>query len=256
MNSRRRWLVGALMAAGVVSAARADARLHFEDLVRMSDRVVVATVQSASGGSVRLPNGRDINLGVKDPASGMVFTPYRIVVSECLFDADDACAPGESEVSIPGGNVFDTVDGEQRLRTWEVAGAGEPMSRAGEELVLMLAKRGGLYVSLNDSGARGRVDRSSDPPSIRLSFGSPRFLSAVGLASERARIGAAMPSTARPSFTERVPLDGLKRIVALARQVPEPSSETLHATPTRAGADDAHALQRRRAGVRAGEDSE
>lgn len=221
----------------------------------MSDRVVLATVNGPSGDTVRLPNGREITLGVKDPTNGVVFTPYRIVVSECLFDADDACAPGDGELSIPGGNIYETVDGQRRLRTWEVAGAASvPPPPAGAEFLLVMAKRQGRYVPLNDSGARVRVDRSSGSPAVSLSFGSPRFLSAVGLESARAEVGAAVPSTVRPTFTERVPLDRLRRVVALVREVPKPTSENLHATPVGAGARDDHALQRRRVRVRAGED--
>lgn len=256
MISRGSWLIKALLVSGVVSAARAATVLNFEDLVRMSDRIVLAKVEGPSGDSVSLPNGNEIALGVKDAASGLVFTPYRIVVSECVFDIDDGCAPGASEVSIPGGTIYEMVDGERRLRTWEVAGAASvALPRTGEELLLVMAKRQGRYVPLNDSGARVRVERSSRVPSVRLSFGSPRFLSAAGLESARARPGAATPSTVRPSFTERVSLDELKRVVALARQVPEPTSEKLDATPTGADAHVAHALWRSGTRVCPGEDA-
>lgn len=248
-------LAGVLIVYGAVSASWATTVLNFEDLVRMSDRIVLATVEGPSGDSVTLPNGTEIALGVKDAASGLVFTPYRIVVSECVFDAADACVPGDSEVSIPGGTLYETVDGERRLRTWEVGGAASvPLPRAGAELLLVTARRQGRHVPLNDAGARVRVDRSSASPAVRLTFGSPRFLSAAGLESARARPDAATPSTVRPSFTERVPLDELKRIVALARQVPKPTSENFDATPTGADAHVAHALRRRGARVCPGED--
>lgn len=256
MMRRGSRLAGVLVAIGVVEASRAATALNFEDLVRMSDRIVLATVEGPSGESVILPNGKEIVLGVKDAASGLVFTPYRIVVSDCVFDAGDACAPGELEVSIPGGTIYEMVDGERRLRTWEVAGAASvPLPRGGEELLLLMAKRQSRYVPLNDRGARVRIDRSSGSPSVRLSFGSPRFLSAVGLESARAGLGDATPSSVRPSFTERVALDELKRVVALAREVPKPTSENFDETPTGADAHVAHVLRRRGARVRAGEDS-
>ena len=247
MIPHQAWLVAALAAVS----------LHFEDLVRMSDRIVVATVQGPSGGSVKLQNGKALPLGVKDEASGVVFTPYRIVVNACVLESDHACIPGKSEISIPGGNVYETVGGEQRLRTWEVAGAaGVPMHGNGEELLIMMRKRGHRYMPLNDRSARVPVDRSSGAPSVRLSFGSPRFLSAAARESNLAQSGATAPSTAPPSFTEMVPLDDLKRRVALARQVPEPTSEILHAIPSCADANDARDLQQCGARVCAGEGPE
>lgn len=256
MTRRSLGIIGALIASAISFVGAAAASLTFEELIPMSDRVVLATVQSAVGGSVRLQNGRDVPLGAKDPASGVVFTAYRIAITECLFDVDDACLPGESEVSVPGGNVYETLDGHERLRTWEIGGAaGVPMPRAGEELLLILIKRKGGYAPVNDPGARVPVNRSSGLPSVRLSFGSPRFLSAAGLESVRSQANAA-PSTERPLFSENVPIGELKRLVALARPVPKPTSESLHAIPSCAIAHDAGALLRRRACVRAGKDSE
>jgi len=257
MKRRSLGILGALIASATVSVGASAASLTFDELIPMSDRVVLATIQSAVGGSVRLPNGRDVPLGEKDPASGLVFTAYRIAITECLFDVDDACVPGESEVSVPGGNVHETVDGQERLRTWEIGGAaGVPMPRAGEDLLLILVKRKGRYVPVNDTGARVPVNRSSGPPSVRLSFRSPRFLSAAGLESVRSQAGAAALSAARTLFSENVPLGELKRLVALARPVPEPTSEIPHAIPSSAVAHDAGALLQRRACVRAGKDSE
>jgi hypothetical protein len=256
MTRRSLGITGALIASAISFVGAAAASLTFEALIPMSDRVVLATVQSTVGGSVQLPNGRDVPLGAKDSASGVVFTAYRIAITECLFDVDDACLPGESEVSVPGGNVYETVDGHERLRTWEIGGAaGAPMPRAGEELLLILVKRKGRYVPLNDPGARIPVNRSSGPPSVRLSFGSPRFLSAAGLDSARSQAGAT-PSAARPLFSESVPIGELKRLVALARPVPKPTSEIPHAIPSCAIARDVGTLLQRRAGVRTGKDSE
>jgi hypothetical protein len=257
MKQRSLGIIGALIASATAFVGAAAASLTFEELIPMSDRIVLATVKSAVGGSVRLPNGRDVPLGAKDPASGIVFTAYRIAITECLLDVDDACLPGESEVSVTGGNVYETVDGRERLRTWEIGGAaGVPMPRAGDELLLILVKRNGRYVPVNDPGARVPVNRSSGPPSVHLSFGSPRFLSAAGLESVRSQAGAAPPSTARPLFSENVPIGELRRLVALARPVPKPTSEIPHAIPSCAIAHDAGALLQRRACVRAGKDTE
>jgi hypothetical protein len=117
----------------------------------------------ASGGSARLPDGHEIDLGIKDPGTGRVFTPYRIRVTNCLFDKHDACTLGEAEVLIPGGTVYETVGTERRLRTWEVAGgAGAPLPPAGEEVVLFMHQSNGRFLPLNDPGARMRVVEAAE----------------------------------------------------------------------------------------------
>ncbi len=242
-----------LLVPCVVAAAPQPASLSFEETVQMSDRIVVGTVQGPSGGSVRLPGGGEIALGIKEASTGLVFTPYRVRIGECLFDKDGSCSPGDTEVLIPGGTVYETVEGQQRLRTWEVAGAaGAPLSAAGDDVLLFLTKRNDSYLPINDRGARIRVDRSAGPPSVILRFASPRFLSAAGRESARARVTSRNPAMTRPEFTESVPLDRLKELIAIARPVPKPTSGMRDANPHRADADDTRAVRKRRSRVRAG----
>jgi hypothetical protein len=257
MTIRSLWPLICLLVPCVATAAPPPGSLRFEEAVRMSDRVVIGTVQGTSGGSVRLPDGGEIVLGIKDAATGLVFTPYRVRVSLCLFDKDDSCRLEDMEVVIPGGTVYETVDGEQRLRTWEVAGAaGVPLPPPGDEVLLFMTKRNDRYLPLNDRGARVPVDRSSGSPSVVLRFESARFLSAEGLESARARAATGNPATTRPVFIEAVPLDRLKGMIALARQVPKPTSGTRHAIPDRADACASDTLRERGARARAGDDSQ
>ena len=251
-----RFLVSCLVASPVAVAAPPTASLSFEEATRMSDRIVVGTVQGTGGGSVRLPNGRDLELGIKDRESGLVFTPYRIRIATCLFDTEGSCTPGETEVLIPGGTVYETVEGTMRLRTWEIAGAaGVPLPPVGDEVVLFLTKRSGRYVPLNDSSARLRIDRASGAATVMLRFASPRFLSQDALVSARALLAAGSPATTRPVFIEAVGIDRLKSLIELARQVPMPTSGRRHAIPDGVHASDFRALGVRRNRVRAGEDS-
>jgi hypothetical protein len=99
----------------------------------------------------------------------------------------------------------------------------------GEDVLLFMAKRNGRYVPLNDRGARIRVDRSPGSASVLLTFESPRLLSEQGRDSARARAEAGNPATTRPEFIEAVPLDRLKELIALAREVPKPTSGIRHA---------------------------
>jgi len=243
-----------LLVPSVASAAPPAAAFGFEEAVRMSDRIVVGTVQGTTGGSVTLPDGGALPLGVKDPATGVVFTPYRVHVSTCLLDQDTSCKREDIEVLIPGGTVYETVEGEQRLRTWEVAGAaGVPLPPAGEDVLLFMEERHGRYMPLNISGARIRVDRSSKTASVSLRFASPRFLSPAGRESAQARIDAGRPAATRPEFVESVPLDRLKELIQQALQVPKPTSGIRHAIPDRADACASDGVCERRARVRTGE---
>ena len=218
MTIRALCRVVCLLVPCVATAAPPPASLSFEETVRMSDLIVLGTVQGASGGSVRLPDGKEIALGIKDPATGLVFTPYRVRITECLFDRDASGRLGDGEVMIPGGTVYETVEGKRRLRTWEVAGAaGAPLPPTGDDVLLFMVKRNDRYLPINDSGARVRVDRSSESASVVLRFASPRFLSAEGRESARAHVAAGTPSTTRPLFIESVGVDRLKAMIALAR---------------------------------------
>lgn len=251
------WRVVWLLAPCVAIAAPPPRVLSFEDMVGMSDRIIVGTVQGTSAGSARLPDGREIALGIKDAATGFVFTPYRVRVATCLFDKDDSCRPGDLEVVVPGGTIYEFVDGGRRLRTWEVAGAaGAPLPPAGDEVLLFMTKRNDRYVPLNDSAARARVDRSPGTASVVLRFESPRFLSDEGRESARERVGAANPAITRPVFVETVPLDRLKALVALARQAPKPSSGTRHAIPGRADANPVDPVRQPGHRVRTGDDAD
>jgi len=219
----------------------------------MSDRIVIGTVQGSGAGSVRLPGGGEIALGIKDTSTGLVFTPYHVRISECLFDKDGTCSTGDTEVLIPGGTVYETIDGQQRLRTWEVAGAaGAPLPPAGDDVLLFLNKRNDRYLPINDSAARIRVDRSHGPASVALRFASPRLLTGAGSESARARVDTRQPAAARPGIIESVRLDRLKEMIATVRQVPRPTSGMRDANPRRADAGDAHAVRHRRSRVRAG----
>jgi hypothetical protein len=213
----------------------------------MSDRIIVGTVQTAGAGLVRLGDANDIVLGIKEPISGLVFTPYRVRIVLCLFDKDDSCTPGDSEVLIPGGTVYETVDGQQRLRTWEVPGAASaPLPAPGGDVLLFMSKRNGRYVPLNDNGARIRVDHSSGTASVELRFASPRFLSDEGRESARARLAAGAPATTPPVFTDSVEIERLKAMIELTRQVLKPTSGIGHAFPDRAHAHGDRDVRQRR----------
>ena len=243
-----------LLVSCVAAAAQPPVLLSFEETARMSDRIVIGTMLGASWGSARLADGGLIALGIKDPTTGLVFTPYRVGVSECLFDSDGSCGPGDTEILIPGGTVYETVEGEQRLRTWEVAGAaGAPLPPAGEEVLLFMTKRNDRYLPINDRGARIRVDRSTGSASVILRFASPRFLSAAGREAVRTRAANRNPASTPPEFIESVRLDRLKEMIALARQVLKPTSGARDASPHRADAGDSRVVQQRRSRVRAGQ---
>ena len=207
-----------LLVPWVAAAAPPPASLSFEETVRMSDRIVIGTVRRTGVASVRLPDGKELVLGIKDSATGLVFTPYRVRITECLLEKDASCRLGDSEILVPGGTVYEIVDGKQRLRTWEVAGAaGAPLPPVGDDVLLFMAKRNERYVPINDSGARVRVDRSSGSASVVLRFASPRFLSDAGRETARARAASGNPSTTPPVFVESVGVDRLKAMIALAR---------------------------------------
>lgn len=251
------WPVLCLIAPWVAVAAPPRGPLSFEEAVRMSDRVVVGKVQGTSAGSVKIPGGGEVALGIKDPATGLVFTPYRVRIVSCLLDSDASCRLGDTEVFIPGGTVSEIVNGERRLRTWEVAGeAGAPLPAAGDDVLLFMTKRNGRYLPLNDRGARVRVDRSSGSSSVVLRFESPRFLSPEGREAVRERASAGSPATTRPVFIDAVPVDRLKEMIVLVSQVPKPTSGTRHAIPGRIDRYAAVGARECGTGVRAGNDSE
>ncbi len=235
MTLASKW-IAALWSAAWLFAPPTHA-MTFEDAVQQSDRIVVGTVRGAGVELVKLPGGGEIALGIKDPSTGLVFTPYRIRIAICLLDTDASCRPGDSEVLIPGGTIYETVDGVRRLRTWEIATASSaPLPPAGDDVLLFLRKRNDRYLPLNDAGARIRVDRSSGTGSVVLRFESPRFLSAEAREAAGARAADENPATTAPVFIESVPLDRLKEMTTLARQVPKPTSGTRHAIPDRADA--------------------
>jgi hypothetical protein len=225
----------------------------------MSDRIVVGRVEGASGAAVVLPDGGKIVLGIKDPATGVVITPYRIQITECLFDKDEACRLGSMEVDVPGGTIYERVDGEDRLRTWEVAGAaGVPLPPMGADVLLFMTKSGDRFRPLNDCGARIRVEHAPTSPSasVVLRFESPRFLSAEGRESARERAAAGNPATKRPVYIEAVSIDRLRELIAQARQVLKPTSGSRHANPDRADPCASASMRQRGARVRAGEISQ
>jgi hypothetical protein len=254
---RRRCLglaIGCLV-AWLAVAAPPNAPRRFEDLVRLSDRIVLGTVQGAGDGSVRLPDGTEIPLGIHDPASRAVFTPHRVRITECLFDKDDSCAAGDSEVLTPGGTVYELVEGERRLRTWEVAGpAGAPLPPAGKDVLLFLTNRHGRLMALNEPGSRVLVDHSTGAPMVTLNFKSTRLLSPSARDSARGRIESTNAGSAPPSFTESVPVDRLRQLVLSAREVLKPTSGIRHATPTCAAANGDGALEQLSDRLRAGQD--
>ena len=254
MKRASKW-IGFLWSAAWLFAPPAHS-LTFEDAVQRSDRIVVSTVRGAGVETAKLPDGGEIALGIKDPSTGLVFTPYRIRVARCLLDTDASCRPGDSEVFIPGGTIHETVDGVRRLRTWEIAGAaGVPLPPAGDDVLLFLRKRNERYVPLNDAGARIRVDRSSGTGSVVLRFASPRFLSSEGREAAQARAADENSAATAPVFVESVPLDRLKEMTTRARQVPKPTSGTRHAIPDRADARAAVTDRERGVRVRAGDDT-
>lgn len=243
------WWVLLLVFRTVINARPQDP-LVFEDAVRSSDRIVIATVLGTSGGSAHIPGAGDVALGIKDPITGLVFTPYRVRIVTCLFDTTDSCRPGDGEVLVPGGTVYETVDGQQRLRTWEVAGAaGVPLPTGGDDLLLFMTERNGRYQPLNDRGARVPVERGLSGASVELRFKSPVFLSEDRRDSVRADSAKANPASTRPEFTESVDVDRLKSLIALARQVPKPTSGIGHAIPDRADVLGARIVGKRRVGV-------
>lgn len=210
----RRWsftIAGLLCASGGVGAAP-PGPLTFEAAVQQSDRIVIGAVRGPGGESVTLPEGGELALGFKDPSTGLVFTTYRIRIAMCLLDADASCRPGDSEISIPGGTIYETVEGERRLRTWEVAGAaGVPLPPSADEVLLFLRKRGDRYFP---------------------------FLSAEGRAA-----------------AESIPLDRLKELVLLAREVPKPTSGACHAIPDLAEVYAAVMSREHRVRLRTGDDA-
>jgi len=247
---RMRFLV-AVLAAGV--AAAGPTPLTFEAAVRASDRIIVGTVQGAGAGSVRIGESNAIALGIKDAATGLVFTPYRVRVDQCLFDRGDACSSEDMEIFIPGGTVYETVDGEERLRTWEVAGgAGAPLPPIGSSVLLFMSERNGRHLPLNDRGARVPVDKSSGTAAVTLRFASPRFLSDAGQEAAHSRLAAGSHATTAPVFVESVELDRLKSMVELARQVLKPTSGLRHAIPGRVDFDDARFVRQRHSRIRPG----
>lgn len=243
--------LSSVLATGVGVAASGP--LRFEDAVRMSDRIIIGTVEEPGVGSARIGDSKEIALGIKDPATGLVFTPYRVRIDQCLFDIDGSCSPGDTEVLIPGGTVYEKADGVERLRTWEVAGAaGAPLPPAGDAVLLFMSRRNGRYFPLNDSGARIPVHQASGRASVTLRFASPRFLSDAGRDAARARLAAGRQSTTLPEFVESVELGRLKSMIQLVRQVPTPTSGLRHAIPGRADVDDARLVLQRRSRVRTG----
>ena len=240
-----------LLATGAVVAAPGP--LSFEDAVRLSDRIIIGTVQGAGVGSARIGDSKGIVLGIKDPSTGLVFTPYRVRIDACLFDIDGSCSPGDTEVLIPGGTVYETVDGVERLRTWEVAGAaGAPLPPAGGAVLLFMSRRNGRYLPLNDSAARIPVHDASGTASVTLRFASPRFLTDAGRETAGARLAAGGQATTTPVFVESVQLGRLASMIQQVRQVPTPSSGLRHANPGSANGDDARLVRQRHSCVRTG----
>jgi hypothetical protein len=247
--------VACLLVWSVAIAAPQHEPFCFEDAVRLSDRIVVGRVEGPNGAAVALPDGGQIVLGIKDPVTGVVFTAYRVQITECLFDKNDACQLESIEVDVPGGTIYERVNGEDRLRTWEVTGAaGAPLPPTGDDVLLFMTKSGGRYRPLNDVGARIRVERTpASSASVILRFASPRFLSAEGRESARERASAGNPATRRPVYVEAVSVDRLKALIVLARQVLKPTSGSRHAIPDRADPCAYDALRKRGTRVRAGE---
>ena len=187
----------------------------FEDIARLSDLVINGTVIGPSGETHTLPDGTAITLGVK--ISDHVFTPYRVRIDDCLYDVDGACPSGELEVLVPGGTLLETIDGETRLRTWDLTGAASaPLPTAGTPVVLFLQKYKGRYRPFNDAGARLTVSNASGQDRVRVRFTSPQLLSPSDLASAD-RVAPEAPSPLQPAFTEDVPLNRLKAMIAAAR---------------------------------------
>lgn len=199
-----------------VFAAGPTLPLAFEDVLGLSDRVIVGSMQGPADGTVMLRNGSTLPLG--QFINGHVFTRYRITVTECSYDAENICVPGETEIMVPGGAVWQSVNGESRLIVWEIAG-GATMPLSGKStVVLFLVKHpSGTYHLLNDASARPAVDRSSGTPRVTLRFASPRLLSPEGRERIRGHLAHQNPATQRPVFIEQVPLDRLKRLIDDAR---------------------------------------
>jgi len=253
MTIRSLVLVASLLVPYLATTAPSSEEPSFEDMVVTSDRIVLGTMRGASGESVQLPDGRRLFLGIKDRSTGLVFTPYRVLITECLLDKDGSCRLEEVEVVVPGGTVYETIDGAPRLRTWEIAGAaGAPLPSAGDDVLLFMSKRNDRYLPLNARGARIRVDRTPGSASVVLRFGSPRFLSTAGRESVRERFEAGDPGIMRPIFVESVPLDRLKELIGQTRQVLKPTSGTRHAIPDRPDPCAADALREQGPRVRAG----
>ncbi len=194
--------------------------LTFEDLVRLSDRIVVATMLGESGEMAWLPVGQETHLGIKDAATGLVFTPYRVRVRECLLASDASCREGDAEVLIPGGTVYELIDGRPRLRTWEVSGAaGAVLPPIGENVLLFLRRRSDRYVPINDPGGRSVVRCEAGAESVTLEFASTRLLSPAGLAA----VGAgSVPGSGSGRFVETIDLRLVKSLIEGVRRPPFP----------------------------------
>lgn len=172
--------------------ARALGPMTFEEAAYNSDRVVVGTVIGPVGDQAQLPDGTSLTLGFLDPGSNKVFTRYRINVTECVFDADASCALGASEILIPGGTVWRTVNGESRLQRWEVARMpGLPFEASSSGAVLFMRKVGTVgYQPLNDSGARLPVISAGGAQRVKLTLSSRRNPSEPGSALGNASLGS------------------------------------------------------------------
>jgi hypothetical protein len=234
-----------VLAPTLISAAPPG--LSFEPVARMSERIVLARVLGPDGARVSMVDGTKIALGVKDSATGLVFTPWRIRVDDCLLDLDGDCAPGEDEVFTPGGTVYENVEGRETLRTWEVRGAaGTPLPVVGSDVVLFMTKRSGRYFPINDPAARLIVGGSPGARTVVLRFASPRLL------SDAARTGSAF----KPHLTESVSIERLKSIIASVRAVLKPTSGSDHAPPDSGASRDDAAVRKSRTGVHTGQDAD
>jgi hypothetical protein len=99
------------------------------------DRIVVATVLGADGETVRLPDGGELVLGFKIRNQTGLHVSYRVRIAACLFTRSRP-ATGDSEVVVPGGTVYESVDGASRLRTWRSRGGRRTLAPTGEDVPL------------------------------------------------------------------------------------------------------------------------